>query len=37
MNLFNQNYHIKIHMCKLQVEKKKNKIKTKMWGARRIL
>ena len=23
MNLFNQNYHIKIHMCKLQVEKKK--------------
>ena len=27
MNLFNQNYHIQIHMCKLQLEKKKqNKI-----------
>ena len=27
MNLFNQNYHIKIHMRKLQVEKKKTKQK----------
>ena len=25
MNLFNQNYHIQIHMCKLQLEKKKQK------------
>ena len=23
MNLFNQNYHIQIHMCNLQLEKKK--------------
>ena len=28
MNLCNQNYHIQKHMCKLQLEKKKNK-KTK--------
>ena len=33
MNLFNQNYHIQIHMLKLQLEK--NKIKT--WGAKGIL
>ena len=25
MNLFNQNYHIQIHMCKLQLEKKRKK------------
>ena len=25
MNLSNQNYHIQIHMCKLQLEKKKKK------------
>ena len=31
MNLFNQNYHIEIHMRKLQHEKKKR------WGTRRIL
>ena len=38
MNLFNQNYHIKIHMRKLQLEKnKKQKNKIKRWGARRIL
>ena len=30
MNLFNQNYHIEIHMRKFQHEKKK-------WGTRRIL
>ena len=35
MNLFNQNYDIKIHMRKLQLEKKKKK--TKRWGARGIL
>ena len=27
MNLFNQNYHIQIHMCRLQLEKKKQKQK----------
>ena len=37
MNLCNQNYHIQKHMCKLQLEKKKQKNKTKTWGARRIL
>ena len=26
MNLFNQNYHIQIHMHKLQLEKKKKKV-----------
>ena len=27
MNLSNQNYHIQIHMCNLQLEKNKNKQK----------
>ena len=35
MNLFNQNYHIKIHMCKLQVEKKKTKQKNKNVGCKK--
>ena len=29
MNLFNQNYHIQMHMCKLQLVKKKKKKKQK--------
>ena len=33
MHLFNQNYHIQIHLRKLQIEKQK----TKTWGAREIL
>ena len=33
MNLFNQNYYIQIRMCKL--EKKKQKKKTKTWGAKK--
>ena len=40
MNLFNQNYYIQLHLCKLKLEKKKKKTKktkTKTWGARRIL
>ena len=35
MNLFNQNYHIKIHMRKLQVEKKKTKQKNKNVGCKK--
>ena len=27
MNLFNQNYYMQIHMCKLKLEKKKQKQK----------
>ena len=34
MNLFNQNYHIQIHMLKLQLEK--NKKINKTWSARGI-
>ena len=35
MNLFNQNYHIKIHMRQLQVEKKKTKQKNKNVGCKK--
>ena len=33
MNLFNQNYHIQVHMRKLQLERKKKKT----WGAKGVL
>ena len=37
MNLFNQNYHIQIHMLKLQHEKKKKKKNEKgFYGKRNI-
>ena len=36
MNLFNQKYHIQIHMLKLQHEKKKNREEEGFYGKRNI-
>ena len=36
MNLFNQNYYIQLHLCKLKLEKKKkNKNKNKNLGCKK--